>query len=90
LARPDALGAPRAAGLRAAVRGAASNRSGCFDGFFLVADLAMEALLFARDLVRKPVPIPDLVEDMLFGSTRVHRVAANRLPALCHDDAGTV
>jgi hypothetical protein len=29
--------------LRAAVRGAESNKSGCFDGFFLVEDLAMQS-----------------------------------------------
>jgi hypothetical protein len=41
----------------------------------------MGALLvaFARDLVRKPVPIPQDERDMLFGATRLV-LAATRIP----------
>jgi hypothetical protein len=44
--RAAAFAAPRAAGLRAAdfaARDGASNKSGCFGGFFLVEDLAMQS-----------------------------------------------
>lgn len=59
LARRAALLAPRAVDLRpASIAAGRSNRSGCFEGFFLVADLAMQRDLDGLWANRFPLTMP--------------------------------